>query len=118
MSKTTARHFRIWIFDGSYETFDSGFDQSFGARLCAALVRVRLERNISRSPACAFACLLERSGFGVLDLIEEVKALADNFTHRINNHRADQRPGTNLPDSLRGQLERARHHSAIRFSPL
>jgi hypothetical protein len=50
-------------------------------------------------------------------LIEEIEAFARDLAGRIHNHRPDQRAGTRLSGALRGQLERARHHLAVRFSP-
>ena len=61
MSKATTGNLRIWIFNGRDDAFDSRFDERIGARWCAAVMRVRFQRNVrgaaarSRSPACSSA---------------------------------------------------------------
>jgi hypothetical protein len=67
-------------------------------------------------PVCACGSvsgLFEGDGLGVADELVEIKALADNFAPRIDNHAADQRARTDLPAPARGQFEGARHHALV-----
>jgi hypothetical protein len=74
---------------------------------------MRFERDISRRAARLVARLFQRDSFCVFDLIEEIKAFADNLLIRIDDDGPDQRTGADLADALRGQLERTLHHLTV-----
>ena len=59
MGKTFAAHFWIWIFNGRYDSTDAGIYQGVSARWRAAVMRMRLKRDIS---GCAMRARAKSGG--------------------------------------------------------
>src|SRR5205807_5537745 len=106
MSKASTRNSRVRIFDWRDDAFDSCFDQRVGAWVCAPLMRVRFERNVSSSPARLVAGLFERERLSMLHFIKKIEAFADDLSIRIDYDCAHERAGTDLADAARGEIER------------
>src|SRR6185369_7599414 len=80
-------------------------------------MRVWLERNVRSAAACSIARDVERDRLRVFDIFENVKAFADNLTSRADDNTTNEWPRTHLAHALHRQIERTRHHAAIRVGP-
>src|SRR6266446_3418349 len=118
MRKAFARHFWIWIFNGRYDSTDAGIYQGVSAGRRAAVMCMRLKRDISGCATRALAGLFERVRFSVCQVFINVKAFANDCSRRRNNYATDQWTRADLPDALCSQRERAPHKAVIRFGPL
>src|SRR5438132_6488070 len=74
---------------------------------------MRFERDIGRRATRLLASLFQRNGFGMLDLIEEIKTFAGNLLIRIDDDCPNQRTGADLSNATRSQFQRALHHLTI-----
>ena len=92
--KATSGNFWIGIFDWRDDAFDSGCDQRIGARGCAAVMRVRFQRNVNSRGRRSRSGLIQRNRLGVLDLIEAVEAFTGDFSASVDDNCADQGAGT------------------------
>src|ERR1700704_1230893 len=72
MIKAAPRNFGIGIFYWRDDAFDSSVDERISARLRAAAMGVRFERNVCGSSAGLVTGLFERRGLGMLYLLEKV----------------------------------------------
>src|SRR2546423_15291004 len=79
---------------------------------------VRLERNIGRAAASVIASLFQGDSFRVLDVIVEIKTLANNLAARINDDGADKRSRADLAHATRGEIQGSRHHRIVKISEL
>src|SRR4051812_1910261 len=89
MIKTAAGNFRVWVFDGSDHAFDARLNQRVGAGRGAALMSVRLKRDVGSSATCFLSRSFERNRFGMLDFIVEIKPLTDYVSGGVDNDGAD-----------------------------
>jgi CDP-glycerol glycerophosphotransferase (TagB/SpsB family) len=113
VSKTSSCDERVWILKRRYDACDAGPNQRRTARRSAAVMRVRLERNVSSRPLRARAGLVKRITFRVLQLFVKVIALAYNFSLGAGDYTADERTRTHLADTLRRQLQRPFHQALV-----
>src|SRR5712692_886866 len=118
MSKATAGNSWVWIFDRRDDALDSCLDQRIGARGCAAIMRVRFERNVSRPSLCAHSGLVQGNRLGVLHLIENIETFTRDLSASVDDHSADEGAGANLSDTARSEFKRALHHFAIYVNSL
>ena len=91
-----------------------GLYQSVGARRRAAMMRVRLKRDVSGCAARTPASRFERQSFGVLQMLVKIKTFANNLARRVNNHATDERARAHLSHTARRQLKRAAHHTLVK----
>ena len=97
MGKSLPRHLRIRILDWAHYPSDARQNQGRTARRRAAVMRMRLQRNVSSRSLRAVAGLLERVSLRMSELFVNVKAFANNFTGRQSHSQpADPETGPRL----------------------
>ncbi len=78
------------------------------------MMSVRLKRDVSRAAARSLARFFKRERLRVLQAFIKIEAFANNLALSVNNHAADQRTRTHLPQPARRQFKRAPHHALIK----
>jgi hypothetical protein len=114
MRQPFARDLRVRVFNGRYYALDSGLYESVRAGRRAAMMCVRLKRNVSSPAPCALARLFKLERIRVLDALVKIEAFARDFARLVNDYAADQRARAHLSLSARRQLKRAAHHTLIK----
>src|SRR5258705_9799424 len=116
MCKALSRDFRIRVLNRSNHASNTSFNQGIGARGCSTVVRMWLQRKVGNCTLRAFARLLERIGFRMLELLVNVKTFSYNLALGTCDDAPDQRAGTNQSLPLIGQVESAPHHFRVKLS--
>jgi len=99
---------RIGIDHGHDNAPHAGGDQRIGARPGAAMVTAWFQRDVRSGTASPRACLLEGNDLGVVELVVEMRTLADDLAV-AHQHAADLGIGRSQPDGRLRQIERAPH---------
>jgi hypothetical protein len=113
MREASTGDLRVRVFYGRDYALYSCFYQGVSARGSAAMMSVRLKRNISGAAARTLSSFFERYRFGVLQSFIKIKAFARDSAVRINNHAAYERAGTDLSGAARRQLKRPSHQRLV-----
>ena len=117
MGEPFSGNLRIEILDWRDHALDTSGDQCVGAGRRTAVMSVWFERDVCSAAAGFLARKVERDRFRVLDCFKEIVTFANDLARRTDDNAANEWSRTDLPHTFLRELQRARHHTAIRVGP-